>query len=127
MVMYFVDKDGNLYQGEKRVGDREATQEEVVAKKTPRPPSPRCPMGNPSTAVAADAGVPGILINMADWHPPEIAPIYTATRDRIAISGASRYVSPVKSATAIVAVRPGNIPTTSPKNTDTAITNRLIG
>lgn len=32
MVMYFVDKDGNLYQGEKRIGDREATQDEVVAK-----------------------------------------------------------------------------------------------
>ena len=64
-------------------------QEAVVAKKIPRPPSPRWPMGKPSTAVAAEAGVPGIFIRIADWQPPEIEPMYTATKDRIANSGAS--------------------------------------
>ena len=29
----------------------------------------------PTTAVAADAGVPGMFIRIADWQPPEIAPI----------------------------------------------------
>ena len=49
--------------------------DDIVATKIPSPPSPRWPIGKPSTAVAADAGVPGMFIRIADWQPPEIAPI----------------------------------------------------
>ena len=46
----------------------------VVARKMPSPPSPLLAIGCPSSAVAAEAGVPGMLMRMALWHPPEIAP-----------------------------------------------------
>ena len=41
-------------------------QEEVVATKIARPPFPLLANGNPSRAVAAEAGVPGMFSNMAD-------------------------------------------------------------
>ncbi len=46
----------------------------VVASMMARPPSPLRAMGKPSSAVAAEAGVPGIFSRMADWQPPEIDP-----------------------------------------------------
>lgn len=36
----WIDKDGNLYEGESRVGDREATEEEVEAWEESREPDP---------------------------------------------------------------------------------------
>ena len=49
-------------------------QEEVVATKIARPPFPLFANGNPSKAVAAEAGVPGIFRRIADWQPPDTAP-----------------------------------------------------
>lgn len=48
--------------------------ETVVARNIACPASPRLAIGKPSIAVAAEAGVPGMLSRIADWQPPEIDP-----------------------------------------------------
>ena len=99
----------------------------VVARKIPSPPSPRFAIGWPSSAVAADAGVPGILMRIALWQPPEIAPTYTPIRAISADCVGKLYVSPVSSAIAIVALRPGSIPISRPDPVARMITIILYG
>ena len=60
-------------------------QEAVVARKIARPPLPLLASGNPSSAVAALAGVPGIFNSTAAWQPPEMAPTYTPIREMMAL------------------------------------------
>ena len=78
-------------------------------------------------AVAAEAGVPGMFSRMADWQPPEMAPMYTPTRISTASGPSMLYVRPVSSATAMVAVRPGSMPNTRPRPTDRISAIRPIG
>ena len=92
--------------------------DEAFATKMAKPPLPCLASGCPSMAVAAEAGVPGMFSRMADWQPPEMAPMYTPTRISTASGPSMLYVRPVSSATPMVAVRPGSMPNTRPRPTD---------
>ena len=100
---------------------------EAFPRKMPNPASPLCPILYPSTAVAAEAGVPGMFNRIAVCTPPDIAPTYTPINERIAVSDEIPYVNPVKRAIAIVEVNPGSTPTSEPKNTASTSVRRLTG
>jgi hypothetical protein len=90
----------------------------IVATFSAKPAIPERARGNPSTVVAAFAGVPGMFNTMAVLLPPYIAPMYTHKSIGIAISGGKPKVSVVRIATPSVAVKPGRIPTKMPRSVD---------
>ncbi len=48
--------------------------EDVVVRPMARPPSPLRASGYPSSAVAAEAAVPGMFIRMEAYDPPYVPP-----------------------------------------------------
>ena len=73
--------------------------------------------GCPSSAVAAESGVPGVLIKIAGMAPPTVPPFATPTRKAIAGSGSSANVKGMAIAIAITGPIPGIAATSWPKAT----------
>jgi hypothetical protein len=67
--------------------------------------------------VAAADGVPGARMSMAGIEPAYNAPPYIPSKSIIPGTGSSANVNGRRTATDIVAVSPGNAPTTSPTAT----------
>ena len=86
--------------------------------------SPFFAIGYPSNVVAMEDAVPGMFSRIAEISPPEIPPMYTATRVFIPRDGVIEKVNGNISATAIEADSPGIEPNTIPIATP-AIINRM--
>ena len=66
-----------------------------------------------------EAGVPGVLIRIADIPPDQMAELYTPINIAKPHAGSSQKEMGVSTATAIVAVRPGIVPMKAPEATPT--------
>ena len=73
--------------------------------------------GCPSNAVAAESGVPGVLIKIAGIAPPTVPPLHTPTRNAIARSGSRPNVNGMAIAIAITGPIPGIAATSCPNTT----------
>ena len=78
-------------------------------------------MGCPSKAVAIAAGVPGVFTRHAGIASENIAQTYRPPSIAIPSPVGSANVKGTSSAVPIVAVRPGNVPTTNPRRTPMVI------
>mgnify|MGYP006245048771 FL=1 len=96
--------------------DKPPTKEPYVAYPSARPASPFSAIGNPSRAVQADAGVPGVRKSIAAKDPPNFVPTYTPIITKRAGNGFKEYVTGNKIIIAIGELNPGKAPTSSPKN-----------
>lgn len=91
------------------------------------PPSPLSANGRPSKQVAIEEGVPGIFNKIADTKPPDIPPIYKATKEAIPmVVGIEKVIGSII-AMAIVAVSPGIAPKIIPMPVHKKINTMLIG
>ena len=81
--------------------------------------------GCPSSAVAAESGVPGVLIKIAGMAPPIVPPLATPTRKAIAGSGSSAKVKGMAMAIAITGPMPGIAATSCPKTTPKTTKHRF--
>jgi hypothetical protein len=106
---------------------KEPIAEAVVAVLRAVAPCPDLARGYPSRVVAAFAGVPGILIRIAERDPPYIAPTYIQISITIAMSDGKPKVSPVRRAIPIVAVSPGRAPMIIPRRVDHKALNNIVG
>ena len=74
-----------------------------------------------------EAGVPGVLIAIADIPPEKMAELYTPSSMPKPLTGSILNVRGVIRETAITEVRQGRVPTTSPISTPIVIQNRQPG
>jgi hypothetical protein len=79
----------------------------------------------PSRAVAADAGVPGMLSVMAGMDPAYVPAFQMAIRKRMPISAGKIKVSGSKMVMAAAAVKPGIAPNMIPIITPTSMARRF--
>jgi hypothetical protein len=91
------------------------------------PASPRKVMAFPSKEVGAEAGVPGIPKRMAGMEPPYTPPQYTPLKRRSAVAGSRAYEKGTKTATPIVAEKPGRAPKIMPSTIPPPHTRRFTG
>jgi len=71
----------------------------------------------PSKVEAMEAGVPGVLMRIAEIPPDQIAELYTPMSIANPLAGGSQKDIGVNTATAIVAVKPGSVPINAPETT----------
>ena len=92
---------------------------------------PGCPIlfaiGQPSSVVAADAGVPGVFKRIAEMLPPQIAPQYTPSSMMIPCTPSKANVSGYKSAIPIFTESPGIAPIRMPAPVPTIRSSKVIG
>ena len=81
--------------------------------------------GNPSSAVAAASGVPGVFIRIAGIAPPNSPPFMIPTRNEIATNGSMTKVKGMAIAIAITGPMPGIAPTIWPIATPSTTKARL--
>jgi hypothetical protein len=91
------------------------------------PASPLSAIGPPSSTVAIEDGVPGILSNMADIRPPDIPPMYKPISREIPFIGLMPKDMGRNKTTAIVADKPGMEPKIIPTITPNVIKSKHIG
>ena len=95
--------------------DKPPTKEPYVAYPRAKPASPFSAIGNPSRAVQAEAGVPGVRKSMAAKEPPNLVPTYTPIITNNAGKGSKEYVTGNKIMIAIGELNPGKAPTNKPR------------
>ena len=103
------------------------SQEETVEIPIARPPSPLSANLHPSSIVAADAGVPGVWINMAVIDPPYIAPKDMARSMAIPAPASIPYVNGRSRVTPITEVSPGMAPIMIPPAEPASIIRKTFG
>ena len=91
------------------------TKDAVIPKPSALPGFPACAIGYPSKVVMIEAGVPGILSNVAVIKPPLMAPTYMLISRMNALIGSMLNVSGSVNAINIAPVNPGMAPTIIPK------------
>ena len=104
-----------------RSEQKSAKVEEYLAILSAFTPLPCLVRVYPSRTVHAEAGVPGVFRRMAVIEPPKIPPLYAPTSSMMDVTKSRSKVIGNIRATAIVAVRPGMVPTIRPRVEPTMI------